>query len=158
MIKFLTFFSIFAQFFVTTANAEESLNQCARGFCDGDPVFVLAPPMPGSIRNINPRNNSVAVEYFDSNTRRSRVVIMNINDMDYNLRSRRGCTPGRTDQYFCVSEQVWVSGSNSYGVVEGVSTAFDAVVVRRDYDRYPEQYWSGPTRGNIFKIQNRRRR
>lgn len=158
MIKSILSLSILTQVFVSLSYANENLAQCAGGYCDGDPIFMLSPPQPGSIRTVNPRNGSLSVQVFDSRSRRDRVVVMSLRDADYNIRSRRGCTPGRTDQYFCVGEQVWVNGSRSYGVVEGVGTYFDDVVVRRDYDRYPEQYWSGPTRGNIVKVNNRNRR
>ncbi len=155
MTKLILSLSILSQIFISIASAEEKLTQCGGGYCDGDPIFMLAPPQPGSIRQVNPRNGSVAVQVFDSRTRRDRVVVMSLRDADYNLRSRRGCTPGRNDQYFCVGEQVWLNGSRTYGVIEAVGLFYDDVVVRRDYDRYPEEFWWGPTRGNVVRINRR---
>lgn len=155
MTKLILSLSILFQIFASISSAEENLNLCSGGYCDGDPIFMLSPPQPGSIRQVNPRNGSIAVQVFDSRTRRDRVVVLSYRDADFYLRSRRGCTPGRTDQYFCVGEQVWVNNSRSYGVVEGVGLYYDDVIVRRDYDRFPEEYWSGPTRGNIVKIRGR---
>ncbi|OQW51119.1 MAG: hypothetical protein A4S09_10480 [Proteobacteria bacterium SG_bin7] len=155
MTKLILSFSILTQIFLSISYANEKLTFCAGGYCDGDPIFMLAPPQTGYIRQVNPNNGSVAVQVFDSRTRRDRVVVMSLRDADYNIRSRRGCTPGRTDQYFCVGEQVWLPTSRSYGVVEAVGMYFDDVIVRRDYDRFPEQFWWGPTRGNIVKIRSR---
>jgi hypothetical protein len=149
--------SIVSLFVSALSFSQDALAYCARGFCEGDGVYLLAPPMLGRVRNIDPRRQTFAVEYQDLRGDR-RVGILGAREVDNSLRSRYGCTSGRQDYSFCVGEQVLIAGSNEYGVVEAVGTYYDDVVVRRQYDRYPDTYWYGPTRGNVIKLDKRRRR
>lgn len=154
--KYIVSLLILISFSSINSFADQNLATCLGGYCEGDAIFMLTPPKVGNIRVIDLKKNTLTVEYFNPSTGRSQVTEMLVKDSVYNLRKRTGCTPGTTDKKFCVGEQVYISGSSAYGVVAGISPTHDTVVVQRDNDRRPEDYWIGQTKGNVLKMGDRR--